>query len=125
MVLHRPVELAPFLRNWPRDLRQVVELNHSLKTISLALQIPPWHTTRMPKPTKQQKNNRPSKENPLTQYLVTESAREGGVPDAATRAQLSVLMSAPELVSEPKLKSRKKRKSSTARTRLSKNKKRK
>ena len=87
--------------------------------------MPPWHTTAMPKPTKQQKNNRPSKGNPLTQYLVTESAREGGVPDAATRAQLSVLMSAPELVSEPKPKSRKRRKNSTARTRLSKNKKRK
>ena len=103
----------------------MVELNHSLKTTSLALQIQPWHTTRMPKPTKRQKNNRSSKENPLTQYLVTESAREGGVPDAATRAQLSVLMSAPELVSEPKPRSRKKRKSSTARTGLSKNKKRK
>jgi hypothetical protein len=64
-------------------------------------------------------------ENPLTQYLVTESAREGGVPDAATRAQLSVLMSAPELVSEPKPKNRKKRKTNAVRTRPSKNKKRK
>ena len=87
--------------------------------------MPPWHYTPMAKPTKHQKKNRPPKENQLTQYLVTESAREGGVPDAATRGQLAVLMSAPELVSEPKLKSRKKRRSSVVRTRPSKNKKRK
>lgn len=96
-----------------------------MKIISLALQIPAWHTTPMPKATKQREKVQAPKENALTEYLVTESAREGGVPDAATRAQLSVLMSAPELVSEPKPKSRKKRKISTARTRPSKNKKRK
>jgi hypothetical protein len=79
----------------------------------------------MPKRTKQRKKNRSPKENQLTQYLVTESVREGGVPDAATRAQLSVLMSAPELVSEPKPKISKKRKSNAARTRPSKKKKRK
>jgi hypothetical protein len=79
----------------------------------------------MSKKTKLREKNRPPKENPLTEYLVTESTREGEVPDAATRAQLSVLMSAPELVTEPKPKSRKKRKSGTARTRPSKNKKRK
>jgi hypothetical protein len=76
----------------------------------------------MPKPTKHKKDRVP-KENKLTQYLVTESAREGGVPDAATRAQLSVLMSAPELVREPKIG--KKRKGTAARTRPSQNKKRK
>ena len=79
----------------------------------------------MPKKTKQQGKNRSGKENRLTQYLVTESTREGEVPDAATRAQLSVLMSAPELVTEPKPKSSKKRKGAAARTRPSKNKKRK
>jgi hypothetical protein len=108
-----------------QDKSSSLKLNHCLKTISLALQMPPWHTTHMSKPIKQQKQNRSPKENQLTQYLVTESAREGGVPDAATRAQLSVLMSASELVSEPKPKSRKKRKSSAARMRPSNNKKRK
>jgi len=92
---------------------------------TLALQMLAWHTTPMPKKTKRREKDRSPKENPLTQYLVTESTREGEVPDAATRAQLSVLMSAPELVTEPKPTSRKKRKSSAARTRPSKKKKRK
>lgn len=79
----------------------------------------------MPKPTKRQKKSGFPEENELTKYLVTESAREGGVPDAATRAQLSVLMSAPELVTEPKTKKRKKTTSRVARTRPSKKRKRK
>jgi hypothetical protein len=74
----------------------------------------------MPKPKKKLKKTDSTKENKLTQYLVTEAAREGGVPDAATRAQLAVLMSAPELVTEPKPKSRKKRKIKAARVRIQK-----
>jgi hypothetical protein len=35
---------------------------------------------------------RPTDVNPLAQYLVNEAAREGGVPDAQTKAQVSLLM---------------------------------
>ena len=165
MVLHRPIELAPFIRTWPGARlvlptwgiqhfpywsdgqvghpsptsklfsdgiptgigpeRSPSRMYRYVKTIPLVLQMPAWHTTPMSKPTKKQKNNRSPEENRLTQYLVTESAREGGVPDAATRAQLSVLMSAPELVSEPEPQSKKKRKSGPSRPRPSKTKKRK
>lgn len=44
----------------------------------------------MPKPTK--RNKRPSDINPLVEYLVDESVREGGVPDAPTDEQISLLM---------------------------------
>ena len=44
----------------------------------------------MPKPTKSKK--RPSEVNPLVEYLVDESVREGGVPDPPTQAQISLLM---------------------------------
>lgn len=34
----------------------------------------------------------PAGMNPLVEYLVDESVREGGVPDPATQAQISLLM---------------------------------
>jgi hypothetical protein len=44
----------------------------------------------MPKTTKPKKN--PTGINPLVEYLVDESVREGGVPDPPTQAQISLLM---------------------------------
>jgi len=44
----------------------------------------------MPKPSKNKK--RPTDINPLVEYLVDESVREGGVPDPPTQAQISLLM---------------------------------
>src|ERR1017187_4727806 len=96
MVLHRPIELAPFIRTWP-GARLVLptwgiqhfpywsdgQVGHPspisklfsdgiptgigperapsrmyryVKTLSLVLQMPAWHTTPMSKPTKKQKN---------------------------------------------------------------------
>lgn len=51
---------------------------------------PAWHTTPMPKTSKSKK--RPPEVNPLVEYLVDESVREGGVPDPPTQAQISLLM---------------------------------
>jgi hypothetical protein len=44
----------------------------------------------MPKTGKPKKS--PTAINPLVEYLVDESVREGGVPDPATKAQISLLM---------------------------------
>lgn len=44
----------------------------------------------MPKPSKNKK--RPTDVNPLTEYLVNESVREGGVPDRKTNDQISLLV---------------------------------
>ena len=44
----------------------------------------------MPKPTKNRK--RPAEVNPLVEYLVDESVREGGVPDRKTNDQISLLV---------------------------------
>ena len=43
----------------------------------------------MPKPTKKRKQK---ETNPLAEYLITESAREGGGPDRSTDAQIELLM---------------------------------
>ena len=44
----------------------------------------------MPKPI--QRKKRPAEANPLTEYLVNESVREGGVPDRKTNEQISLLV---------------------------------
>jgi len=44
----------------------------------------------MPKPI--QRKKRPAEVNPLTEYLVNESVREGGVPDRKTNEQISLLV---------------------------------
>ena len=44
----------------------------------------------MPKPIKNKK--RSAEVNPLTDYLVNESVREGGVPDRRTNDQISLLV---------------------------------
>jgi topoisomerase IA-like protein len=44
----------------------------------------------MPKPIKNSKL--PAEVNPLTEYLVNESVREGGVPDRKTDEQISLLV---------------------------------
>lgn len=58
------------------------------------------HTSGMAKRIKPPE--RPTDVNPLANYLVNEAAREGGVPDAQTKAQVSLLMA------ETKLKGAKK-----------------
>lgn len=44
----------------------------------------------MPKPIKRKK--RAAEVNPLVEYLVDESVREGGVPDRATNEQISLIV---------------------------------
>jgi topoisomerase IA-like protein len=44
----------------------------------------------MPKQIKNKKS--PAEMNPLTDYLVNESVREGGVPDRKTNEQISLLV---------------------------------
>jgi hypothetical protein len=44
----------------------------------------------MPKQIKNKKS--PAEVNPLTEYLVNESVREGGVPDRKTNEQISLLV---------------------------------
>jgi topoisomerase IA-like protein len=44
----------------------------------------------MPKQIKNKKS--PAEMNPLVEYLVDESVREGGVPDRATNEQISLLV---------------------------------